>query len=57
LLRQRAVRKRGTFSTIADDEWISHMNLKFFSAVRCARELLPYMQRNIALNNDLAPAS
>lgn len=37
--------KGGTFSTIADDEWVSHMNLKFFSAVRCAREVLPYMQR------------
>ena len=44
LLRQRAVGKGGTFSTIADDEWVSHMNLKFFSAVRCAREVLPYMQ-------------
>jgi 3-oxoacyl-[acyl-carrier protein] reductase len=37
--------KGGTFSTIADEEWVSHMNLKFFSAVRCAREVLPYMQR------------
>ena len=37
--------KGGTFSTIADEEWVSHMNLKFFSAVRCAREVLPYMQK------------
>lgn len=37
--------KGGTFATIADEEWISHMTLKFFSAVRCAREVLPYMQR------------
>lgn len=37
--------KGGTFDTIADEEWVSHINLKFFSAVRCAREVLPYMQR------------
>jgi 3-oxoacyl-[acyl-carrier protein] reductase len=35
----------GTFSTITDEEWVSHMNLKFFSAVRCAREVLPHMQQ------------
>jgi 3-oxoacyl-[acyl-carrier protein] reductase len=38
--------KGGTFTTIADEEWLSHMNLKFFSAVRCAREVLPHMQKN-----------
>jgi 3-oxoacyl-[acyl-carrier protein] reductase len=37
--------KGGTFTTIADEEWLSHMNLKFFSAVRCAREVLPHMQK------------
>jgi len=38
--------KGGTFNTIADEEWVSHMNLKFFSAVRCAREALPHMRKN-----------
>jgi len=37
--------KGGTFETIGDDEWLSHMGLKFFSAVRCAREVVPHMKR------------
>lgn len=37
--------KGGTFTSISDEEWVSHMNLKFFSAVRCAREVVPHMQK------------
>jgi NAD(P)-dependent dehydrogenase (short-subunit alcohol dehydrogenase family) len=37
--------KGGTFKSITDEEWVSHMDLKFFSTVRCAREVLPYMQQ------------
>jgi 3-oxoacyl-[acyl-carrier protein] reductase len=36
----------GTFTTITDEDWVSHMNRKFFGYVRCAREVLPYMQEN-----------
>jgi 3-oxoacyl-[acyl-carrier protein] reductase len=35
-----------TFFNIVDEKWISHMNLKFFSVVRCSREVLPHMQKN-----------
>jgi 3-oxoacyl-[acyl-carrier protein] reductase len=35
----------GTFKTISDETWQSHMELKFFSAVRCAREVVPHMKR------------
>ena len=37
--------KGGTFTSISDEGWVSHMQLKFFSAVRCAREVVPHMQR------------
>ena len=37
--------KGGTFETISDDTWLSHMELKFFSTVRCAREVVPHMKR------------
>jgi NAD(P)-dependent dehydrogenase (short-subunit alcohol dehydrogenase family) len=36
----------GTLLTIPDEEWISHMTLKFFGAVRCCREIVPHMQKN-----------
>ena len=33
----------GTFATIPDEQWVSHMELKFLSAVRCAREAVKHM--------------
>jgi NAD(P)-dependent dehydrogenase (short-subunit alcohol dehydrogenase family) len=38
--------KGGTWETISDEGWLSHMELKFFSAVRCARESVAHMKRN-----------
>ncbi len=35
--------KGGTFETIPDEQWVAHMDLKFLSAVRCAREAVPHM--------------
>lgn len=35
----------GTFESTPDEDWLSHMELKFFSAVRCAREVMPHMKR------------
>jgi 3-oxoacyl-[acyl-carrier protein] reductase len=36
----------GNFFAITDEEWTSHMNIKFFSAVRCSREVIPYMRKD-----------
>jgi 3-oxoacyl-[acyl-carrier protein] reductase len=36
--------KGGTLASTPDEDWISHMQLKFFSAVRCAREAVPQMK-------------
>ncbi|MFN3975223.1 MAG: SDR family oxidoreductase [Dehalococcoidia bacterium] len=35
----------GTFFTLSDQQWTSHMNLKFFSVVRTTRAVVPYMQQ------------
>lgn len=35
--------KGGTLESIPDEQWVDHINLKFLSAVRCAREAVPHM--------------
>ena len=40
------VKTFGTFFTITDVQWHSHMHLKFFSAVRLAKAVVPHMQKN-----------
>lgn len=36
----------GTLFTIPDEEWVYQMNLKVFSVVRCARAVVPHMQKS-----------
>ena len=36
----------GPFLSMPDERWVYHINVKFLSAVRCAREVIPHMQAN-----------
>ncbi len=36
----------GTFFTLSDEDWVRHMDLKFFAALRCCQEVVPHMQKN-----------
>jgi 3-oxoacyl-[acyl-carrier protein] reductase len=34
----------GTFATLTDDDWRRDRDVKLFSAIRCSREVVPYMR-------------
>jgi NAD(P)-dependent dehydrogenase (short-subunit alcohol dehydrogenase family) len=34
----------GTFETLTDQNWVSDLDVKLFSLIRCSREVLPYMR-------------
>jgi len=35
----------GTFAQISDEDWCHHLNLKLLGCIRCAREVIPHMQK------------